>query len=200
MLAGLFKAPAKYAPHVNLPAARARANVVLTNLVAGRLHDRGPGAARRGCIRPTSSTAARQDPGLFPRLRFRGGEAARRQVRRALDRRAHHHRHRTSSARRKNRVEFNLRQHGKEYRVTEGAIVVLDTDGAVRAIVGGRDYGESQFNRATRRCARPARRSSPMSTPPPWSTASRRSRSFRMGRSAGAVGRRRTTPAAITAA
>ena len=33
MLAGLFKAPAKYAPHVNLPAARARANVVLTNLV-----------------------------------------------------------------------------------------------------------------------------------------------------------------------
>ena len=35
MLAGLFKAPAKYAPHVNLPAARARANVVLTNLVEG---------------------------------------------------------------------------------------------------------------------------------------------------------------------
>src|SRR5690606_25003742 len=35
MLAGLFKAPAKYAPHVNLPAARARANVVLTNLVQG---------------------------------------------------------------------------------------------------------------------------------------------------------------------
>jgi penicillin-binding protein 1A len=33
MLAGLFKAPAKYAPHVNLPAARARANEVLTNLV-----------------------------------------------------------------------------------------------------------------------------------------------------------------------
>src|SRR6185312_10880816 len=33
MLAGLFKAPAKYAPHVNLPAARARANIVLDNLV-----------------------------------------------------------------------------------------------------------------------------------------------------------------------
>ncbi len=27
--------------------------------------------------------------------------------------------------------------------------MVLDPDGAVRAIVGGRDYGESQFNRAT---------------------------------------------------
>ncbi|TAM98374.1 MAG: hypothetical protein EPN45_17705 [Rhizobiaceae bacterium] len=33
MLAGLFKAPTKYAPHINLPAARARANEVLTNLV-----------------------------------------------------------------------------------------------------------------------------------------------------------------------
>jgi penicillin-binding protein 1A len=33
MLAGLFKAPTKYAPHINLPAARARANDVLDNLV-----------------------------------------------------------------------------------------------------------------------------------------------------------------------
>jgi len=33
MLAGLFKAPGRFAPHVNLPAARARANVVLDNLV-----------------------------------------------------------------------------------------------------------------------------------------------------------------------
>ena len=30
-----------------------------------------------------------------------------------------------------------------------GAIVVMETDGKVRAIVGGPDYGESQFNRAT---------------------------------------------------
>jgi len=33
MLAGLFKAPSKFSPMVNLPAARARANVVLDNLV-----------------------------------------------------------------------------------------------------------------------------------------------------------------------
>src|SRR5262245_48650583 len=33
MLAGLFKAPSRFAPHVNLPAARARANVVLDNLI-----------------------------------------------------------------------------------------------------------------------------------------------------------------------
>ena len=28
-------------------------------------------------------------------------------------------------------------------------MVVMETDGAVRALVGGKDYGESQFNRAT---------------------------------------------------
>ena len=52
-------------------------------------------------------------------------------------------------------LEFNLRQYGKEYGVNEGAMVVLETDGAVRAMVGGRDYGESQFNRATKALRQP---------------------------------------------
>ena len=46
-------------------------------------------------------------------------------------------------------VENSLRQYGREYHVKQGAAVVMETDGAVRAMVGGRDYGESQFNRAT---------------------------------------------------
>ena len=33
LMAGLFKAPSKFAPHINLPASRARTNDVLTNLV-----------------------------------------------------------------------------------------------------------------------------------------------------------------------
>ena len=33
MLAGMFKAPTRYAPHVNMAASRARANEVLTNMV-----------------------------------------------------------------------------------------------------------------------------------------------------------------------
>ena len=41
MLAGLFKAPTKFAPHINLPAARARANVVLDNLVESGLMTEG---------------------------------------------------------------------------------------------------------------------------------------------------------------
>jgi penicillin-binding protein 1A len=46
-------------------------------------------------------------------------------------------------------IEAVLRQHGNSYRVKQAALVGLETDGAVRAMVGGRDYGESQFNRAT---------------------------------------------------
>ena len=53
MLAGLFKAPTKYAPHVNLPAARARANDVLTNMVdAGFITEGQVYAARRNPATP----------------------------------------------------------------------------------------------------------------------------------------------------
>src|SRR5690606_22458566 len=47
MLAGLFKAPARYAPHINLPAARARANEVLSNLVQSGLMTEGQVVAAR---------------------------------------------------------------------------------------------------------------------------------------------------------
>ncbi|MDD5586239.1 MAG: PBP1A family penicillin-binding protein [Alphaproteobacteria bacterium] len=39
--------------------------------------------------------------------------------------------------------------------VTQGALVTLAPDGAVRAMVGGRDYAESQFNRATQAMRQP---------------------------------------------
>lgn len=41
-----------------------------------------------------------------------------------------------------------LGEEGEALGVRQGAIVTLDTAGAVRALVGGRDYGASQFNRA----------------------------------------------------
>jgi penicillin-binding protein 1A len=46
-------------------------------------------------------------------------------------------------------VESSLRQYGREYHAGQAAAVLMETDGSVRAMVGGRDYGESQFNRAT---------------------------------------------------
>jgi len=41
-----------------------------------------------------------------------------------------------------------LAMRGTKYGVEQGAIVALSPDGAVRAMVGGRDYSASQFNRA----------------------------------------------------
>ena len=42
-----------------------------------------------------------------------------------------------------------MARNGAGYRVDQGALVAMTSDGAVRAMVGGRDYGRSQFNRAT---------------------------------------------------
>ncbi len=41
-----------------------------------------------------------------------------------------------------------LKENGKKLGVSQGAIVTLDTAGAVKALVGGADYSKSQFNRA----------------------------------------------------
>jgi penicillin-binding protein 1A len=46
-------------------------------------------------------------------------------------------------------VESSLRTEGETFRVKQAALVGMSPDGAVRSMVGGRDYGESQFNRAT---------------------------------------------------
>ena len=41
-----------------------------------------------------------------------------------------------------------LAQKGEKFGVGEGAVVAMTPDGVVRALVGGRSYAESQFNRA----------------------------------------------------
>jgi penicillin-binding protein 1A len=150
MLAGLFKAPAKYAPHINLPAARARANEVLTNLVQGEFMTEGQvtGARRHPADVVLRDTADSPDYyldwafeevkqfALEQRLPSRSIV-----VRTTLDpdlQRAS-----------EEAVQFFLRQNGKQYGVSESAVVLIENNGAVRAIVGGRDYGVSQFNRAT---------------------------------------------------
>lgn len=62
-------------------------------------------------------------------------------------------------------VENQLRQFGRDYHATQAAVVLSDLDGGVRAMVGGRDYGASQFAAPSTRCANLAPRSSLMSTP-----------------------------------
>ncbi|PSJ51074.1 transglycosylase domain-containing protein [Kumtagia ephedrae] len=149
MLAGLFKAPAKYAPHINLPAARARANVVLNNLVDSGFMTEGQVLAARLGPADVVDRGKAKSPDYFLDFAFEEAKrlAARSGVRSMVARTTIDLDLQRAA---EESLEFNLRQHGKEYRVTEGAIVVLDTDGSVRAVVGGRDYGESQFNRATR--------------------------------------------------
>ncbi len=46
-------------------------------------------------------------------------------------------------------IERRLEQEGAKKKVSQAALVALGKDGAVLALVGGRDYESSQFNRAT---------------------------------------------------
>lgn len=46
-------------------------------------------------------------------------------------------------------LNLTLAKEGRRARAHEGAVVVMKPDGAVAALIGGRDYDESMFNRAT---------------------------------------------------
>ena len=151
MLAGLFKAPTKYAPHINLPAARARAGDVLSNLVdAGYMTEGQVYPARRSPATPVDRTREVAPDWYLDyaydevrRLAEAGklGSSRVLTVRTALDS--------AIQARSESVIEDQLREKGPSYHAKQSAMVLMEPDGAVRAIVGGRDYGASQFNRAT---------------------------------------------------
>jgi penicillin-binding protein 1A len=157
LLAGLFKAPTRFAPHVNLPAARARANTVLDNLVeAGFMTEGQVFGARRNPATPVDrkdeivpnyyldyafedvKRLVAASPALVDRVLT---------VRTGLDL--------TIQRQAELSVEGVIRQYGADYNASQAAAVVMDVDGTVRAIVGGRDYGASQFNRATEAMRQP---------------------------------------------
>ncbi|WP_337266396.1 transglycosylase domain-containing protein [Oryzifoliimicrobium ureilyticus] len=154
MLAGLFKAPAKYAPHVNLPAARGRANEVLTNLVQSGLMSEGQVIAARRNPATVVDRAQIESPDYF--LDWAYDEVMR------LSNRFPDHslivRTTIDTALQKaadDSVETSLREYGESYKAKQGALVLIEHGGAVRAMVGGSDYGESQFNRATKALRQP---------------------------------------------
>jgi penicillin-binding protein 1A len=152
MLAGLFKAPARFAPHVNLPAARARASIVLDNLVeAGFMTEGQVFGARRNPARAVDRREE-QTPNYYLDYAFREVQQIVAKlpssvidstfvVRTAFDPAVQ----KTAD----DAIESSLRQFGRDYNAHQAAIVVMEVNGALRAMVGGRDYGESQFNRAT---------------------------------------------------
>ena len=152
MLAGLFKAPTKYSPNVNLPAARARANVVLDNLVDAGFMTEGQVFGAR--LHPATPVDRKDDqaPNYYLDWAFE-------QVKKLVDTFPKSVTERVFVVRTAldpnlqkaadDAVESSLRQYGQQYHAKQAATVLMDTDGAVRAMVGGRDYGASQFNRAT---------------------------------------------------
>jgi penicillin-binding protein 1A len=152
MLAGLFKAPTKYAPHINLPAARARANVVLDNLVdAGFMTEGQVFGARRN---PASVVDRRDEnsPNYFLDYAFDEVKKIVATFPKSYTERVFVVRTTIDMKVQKaaeDTVEDQLRQFGRDYHATQAAAVIADLDGGVRAMVGGRDYGASQFNRAT---------------------------------------------------
>ncbi|MER8574477.1 penicillin-binding protein 1A [Mesorhizobium sp. M1338] len=148
MLAGLFKAPTKYAPHINLPAARARANVVLSNLVDSGFMTEGQVLQARLHPADVVDRGEQKSPDYYLDWAFDEVKKIAKPGQHSLV--AHTTFDANIQKAAEESVEFHLRQFGKEYNVTEGAVVVIETNGAVRAIVGGRDYGASQFNRATK--------------------------------------------------
>jgi penicillin-binding protein 1A len=152
MVAGLFKAPTKFSPLINLPAARARANVVLDNLVENGFMTEGQVyGARRNPATPIDR-AVEDTPNYYLDWAFdemrklvdtlpKSVTSRSFVVRTALD----------SNLQRyaEHEAESALRQYGRDYGASQVAVVIGDLDGGVRAMIGGRDYGTSQFNRAT---------------------------------------------------
>ncbi|WP_028003382.1 PBP1A family penicillin-binding protein [Sinorhizobium meliloti] len=147
MLAGLLRAPSQWNPIGNFEGARQRTAVVLDTMVAnGKItapdaeHVKASFAAlnpttptpRSGSwfadwISPQASEIAGPSPGtttvrttLVPHLQ----QIAERVVRNALD------------------------TEGRAVGASQAALVAMTPDGAVVAMVGGRDYKQSQFNRA----------------------------------------------------
>jgi len=149
MLAGLFKAPSKYAPHINLPAARARANEVLSNLVEAGFYTAGEVySARLNPAQPIERIQT-DSPDWFLDWAFeevqrimRGRDEYLLTVRTTVDRGLQRAAEKV--------LETTVQTHRRAYNLSTGALVSMERDGAVRALVGGVDYGESQFNRATR--------------------------------------------------
>jgi penicillin-binding protein 1A len=151
MLAGLFKAPTKYSPLVNLSAARARANDVLTNLVdAGFMTDGQVYAARRNPATPIDRTPT-VSPDWYLDFAYSEVKALSDAGKLGSDRTVVVRTGLDSALQAKSDavIETMLRDKAPAYKAHQAAAVIATTDGLVRAVVGGRDYGVSQFNRAT---------------------------------------------------
>jgi len=148
LLAGLLKAPSRYNPAVDPERAGKRTSVVLANMVDAGYIDQN--TARAAAAKPIA-IAGPAGRGSGPRYfadwvndslpDFVGRPSSDLEVVTTLDPGLQ------AVAERAVAEGLAAARHGNGL---QAALVVLDpATGAVRALVGGRDYGSSQFNRAT---------------------------------------------------
>jgi penicillin-binding protein 1A len=148
MLAGLVRAPSALAPHRNLERARARADLVLDAMVETRAISREQAdAARR------QPAALRVPPETPPGTNYfvdmvnaevrslLGSASGDWRIRSTLDLKV--------QALAESVVAKHLSAQGRAKNVNQAALVAMTHDGAILAMVGGRDYNDSQFNRVT---------------------------------------------------
>ena len=153
MLAGLLKAPSRYSPLNDAEAGHARTVDVLNNMVAAGMIDAKTAevAALTGAVqlvhRPPPAGHYFADwikSALDGMAEIQGQDLV---VKTTLDV--------NLERAAENDLKAVLDANGAKSNVSQGAVVVLSPDGAVRALVGGKDYDDSQFNRATQALRQP---------------------------------------------
>ena len=146
MLAGLVKAPSRLAPTENLEGARERMRIVLGSMAdTGLITEAQARSAARGVRAyggrkpiPTGSYFADWViPQAKAAMEASYGETV---VKTTLDT--------NLQAQAEKILARALARDGKALNAGQGALVAMRTDGRVVAMVGGRDYKVSQFNRA----------------------------------------------------
>ncbi len=145
ILAALPKAPSKFAPHKNLTAAQARAKLVLQAMVkTGAISEQQKLAAINSPA-TVIRRAKEQDHGYIFDMaikqahKFTGGRVPDLVIQTTIDPRLQ-----TIA---KNNLRSLISQNSASKNVNEGALLSIDTKGAVRALVGGLSYENSNFNR-----------------------------------------------------
>ncbi|WP_448190440.1 transglycosylase domain-containing protein [Azospirillum sp. sgz301742] len=146
IIAGLLKAPSRYAPSSNPDEAAERSKVVLGAMVDGGFITAQELEAQRN-----TPPSPKRKPGGDGRYfadwvtelvnGFIGSDHGDVVVKTTLDLKA--------QRAAENRVQEILTGPGAQQNAGQAALVAMTTDGAVRALVGGRDYDASEFNRAT---------------------------------------------------
>ena len=147
VIAGLLKAPSRYSPLRSRAAAEKRARVVLGTMVSAGFIDqqiaREVGAQRLRIVGRTGHhrTARYFTDWALERVNgFVGRVESDLVVQTTMDTRL--------QTLAESRLRAALARDGKKRNISQAALVSMSPTGAVRALVGGRDYASSQYNRA----------------------------------------------------